>query len=73
VGSVDSPFPEEEIMQPTLNAPPDTRASAVHAALVHLVPALVGGALLFLIGFVPYPAVHDAFHDVRHTAGFPCH
>lgn len=64
-------------MHPTPNAPTrnpaPTRASAAPAALANLLPALMGIGLLYLIGFVPYPAVHDAFHDVRHTAGFPCH
>jgi cobalt transporter subunit CbtB len=60
-------------MHPTPNATTRPRAHAAQAALANLLPALMGIALLFLIGFVPYPAVHDAFHDVRHTAGFPCH
>jgi cobalt transporter subunit CbtB len=64
-------------MHPTPNAPAgrraQTRASVAQAALANLLPALMGVGLLFLIGFAPYPAVHDAFHDVRHTAGFPCH
>jgi len=47
--------------------------SAVRQALAWLTPVLMGMALLGVIGFAPYPAVHDAFHDVRHTAGFPCH
>ncbi|MDH4228809.1 MAG: CbtB-domain containing protein [Nitrospirota bacterium] len=36
-------------------------------------PLLTGLALLWLAGAAPYPAVHDALHDVRHVAGFPCH
>jgi cobalt transporter subunit CbtB len=47
--------------------------SAIRQALAWLTPVLMGMALLGVIGFAPYPAVHDAFHDVRHTAGFPCH
>lgn len=50
-----------------------TQPLALPRALAHLIPALMGFALLGLVGFAPYPAVHDAFHDVRHTAGFPCH
>jgi cobalt transporter subunit CbtB len=48
-------------------------ASASRLALAYLTPALLGMALLSVIGFAHYPAVHDAFHDLRHTAGFPCH
>lgn len=33
----------------------------------------VGMALFYLVGMSQYPAVHEAFHDVRHAAGFPCH
>jgi cobalt transporter subunit CbtB len=66
-------FPEEEPMHPAPNVSTRPRASAAQAALSNLVPALMGLGLLALIGFAPYPAVHDAFHDVRHAAGFPCH
>lgn len=55
---------------------PQTLHTAVSAAgrmLPYTVSALLGLALLGLVGYVPYPAVHDAFHDIRHTAGFPCH
>ena len=36
---------------------------------------LMGVALLalYVVGLAQYPAVHEAFHDVRHAAGFPCH
>ncbi len=34
---------------------------------------LLAGGIIYLIGFAPYPAVHDSFHDVRHSMGFPCH
>lgn len=34
---------------------------------------LVGSALLFLVGFSPLSALHNAAHDTRHSAGFPCH
>jgi len=48
-------------------------AAASRRALPFLVPAVMGLALLGVVGFAPYPAVHDAFHDIRHAAGFPCH
>jgi cobalt transporter subunit CbtB len=34
---------------------------------------LLGSALLFLVGFAPISAVHNAAHDTRHSAAFPCH
>ncbi len=43
----------------------------------HLVPALLailtGLMLVLMVGFAPMPEVHNATHDTRHTAGFPCH
>jgi cobalt transporter subunit CbtB len=32
-----------------------------------------GLALVFLVGFAPMAEVHNAAHDTRHTAAFPCH
>jgi len=33
----------------------------------------LGIALLYFVGFTPAMAVHNAAHDTRHTAAFPCH
>jgi cobalt transporter subunit CbtB len=42
-----------------------------------IVPALaaagLGIVLLFGAGFAPMEALHNAAHDSRHSAGFPCH
>ena len=42
-----------------------------------LLPALaaagLGAVLLFGAGFAPMEALHNAAHDSRHSAGFPCH
>jgi cobalt transporter subunit CbtB len=50
-------------------------ASKVLVANLH---AIVGAALLGLflvlgVGFAPMAAIHNAVHDVRHSAAFPCH
>jgi cobalt transporter subunit CbtB len=34
---------------------------------------LLGAALIFLAGFAPVDAMHNAAHDTRHSAAFPCH
>jgi cobalt transporter subunit CbtB len=34
---------------------------------------LLGAALIFLAGFAPVDALHNAAHDTRHSAAFPCH
>jgi len=35
--------------------------------------ALLGLALLGVMGFAHLDVVHNAAHDVRHSAAFPCH
>jgi cobalt transporter subunit CbtB len=34
---------------------------------------LLGAALIFVAGFSPIEALHNAAHDTRHSAAFPCH
>ncbi len=50
---------------------------AAHAGARNLVPALsailTGLMLVLMVGFAPMPEVHNAAHDTRHTAAFPCH
>jgi cobalt transporter subunit CbtB len=43
------------------------RSKAVILALT------IGAALVFLTGFAPSVAIHNAAHDTRHTLSFPCH
>lgn len=33
----------------------------------------LGGVIVFMVGFAPLEIVHNAAHDSRHSAGFPCH
>ncbi len=35
--------------------------------------SLFAGLLLFMTGFAETPVLHNAAHDGRHAAGFPCH
>lgn len=35
--------------------------------------AFIGLGVLFVAGFANSAALHDATHDIRHAAGFPCH
>lgn len=30
-------------------------------------------AIFYMVGFAPMELAHNAFHDVRHATGFPCH
>lgn len=47
---------------------PQARATTVGA-----VTLLIGLSMIFLVGFAHVPAVHNAAHDTRHSAAFPCH
>jgi cobalt transporter subunit CbtB len=49
------------------------RPLANDRAMLGLSSALAGTVLIFLVGFAPMSAVHNAAHDTRHTAAFPCH
>lgn len=51
-------------------AAPARTSTQVRAGLSAL---CVGTALLYVVGFMPIAAVHNAAHDTRHTAAFPCH
>lgn len=48
-------------------------ASATSQRTAALGAMLLGVAMVFLVGFAPMPAVHNAAHDTRHSAAFPCH
>jgi cobalt transporter subunit CbtB len=50
-----------------------TTTFAADRPLLGLYSAIAGGVLIFLVGFAPLSAVHNAAHDTRHTAAFPCH
>jgi cobalt transporter subunit CbtB len=43
------------------------------ATLTALAAAVLGAGLIYVAGFAEVPQVHNAAHDARHTAGFPCH
>lgn len=34
---------------------------------------MLGAALIFVAGFSHLEVVHNAAHDTRHSAAFPCH
>jgi cobalt transporter subunit CbtB len=37
------------------------------------IAALLGGFLIWGVGFSHIDMVHNAAHDARHSAAFPCH
>ncbi len=46
---------------------------ALQKTATFAVPVLLGLGLIALAGLAPAAGVHDALHDIRHVAGFPCH
>ncbi len=46
------------------------RAEAIRPAIW---AALLGALVIFFVGFAQPQALHDAAHDTRHAAAFPCH
>jgi cobalt transporter subunit CbtB len=53
----------------------DSRAAALpkDRTLVGALALSLGLGVIFLVGFAPVSAVHNAAHDTRHSAAFPCH
>jgi cobalt transporter subunit CbtB len=50
-----------------------TTAGASERTRTIVVAALLGLGLVFMTGFAPAMALHNAAHDFRHTQNFPCH
>ena len=50
-----------------------TLVSPKDRTLVGALALLFGLGFIFLVGFAPVSAVHNAAHDTRHSAAFPCH
>lgn len=48
----------------------DARADTIFAAIC---AALFGCLLICGVGFSHVSALHNAAHDTRHSAAFPCH
>ncbi|MET0609808.1 MAG: CbtB-domain containing protein [Pseudomonas caspiana] len=47
-----------------------TRSQRLTAAIS---AAILGACLVYFAGFSHIEAVHNAAHDTRHSAAFPCH
>jgi cobalt transporter subunit CbtB len=47
-----------------------SRSDALIAAVL---AALLGGFLIWGVGFSHIDVIHNAAHDTRHSTGFPCH
>jgi cobalt transporter subunit CbtB len=52
---------------------PNDRILVKNRTAVGTVALMLGLGFIYLVGFAPISAVHNAAHDTRHTAAFPCH
>ncbi|TGJ98439.1 CbtB-domain containing protein [Leptospira langatensis] len=43
------------------------------ATSLALVLAFSALSIVYFVGLEPMLYLHDAFHDIRHSTGFPCH
>lgn len=62
-------------IEPTAATQPGTDLIPASASKtsVALMAAVLGLALLFVAGFAETNVLHNATHDARHSAAFPCH
>lgn len=51
----------------------ETRSTDRAAIRPALFAAVLGFAILYVVGFAQPAMIHDAAHDARHSAAFPCH
>ncbi len=51
----------------------DVRVERVGMMAPALTTCVLGLIVLFCVGFMHVPIVHNGAHDTRHADGFPCH
>jgi cobalt transporter subunit CbtB len=56
----------------------DTRPTSVptvrsRALAPPIAAAILGVVIIWVVGFSPAEAIHNAAHDTRHSNAFPCH
>ncbi len=56
-----------------MNTQATTLATSRSGLLPICMAALLGLAIIAVVGHVQASALHDAAHDARHATGFPCH
>jgi cobalt transporter subunit CbtB len=50
-----------------------TKSLTKDRSVVGALTLLIGLGFVYFVGFAPLSAVHNAAHDTRHSAAFPCH
>jgi cobalt transporter subunit CbtB len=66
------------VMIPSMNtttALPEARSKSLSKdrSVVGALTLMIGLGFVYFVGFAPLSAVHNAAHDTRHSAAFPCH
>ena len=56
-----------------LSSPVTLSLSLSQRILLAVGSCLLGAVLIFFAGFSHIEALHNAAHDTRHSAAFPCH
>lgn len=56
-----------------VSQPADSRVQADRSKIAALATLSLGALFIFIIGFSHIDVLHNAAHDTRHAAGFPCH
>jgi cobalt transporter subunit CbtB len=57
----------------TPSAAVERHQSRLTALWPALAAAVLGIAILYVVGFAGPHAIHEAAHDTRHSFNFPCH
>jgi len=56
-----------------VSQPADSRVQVDRSKIAALATLSLGALFIFIIGFSHIDVLHNAAHDTRHAAGFPCH
>lgn len=57
----------------TRHASASTTATLSQRIVAAVSASILGACLVYFAGFSHIEAVHNAAHDTRHSAAFPCH
>jgi cobalt transporter subunit CbtB len=64
-------------LSPAAEGGRDRRADECLERVATMAPAfatcVLGLLILFCVGFMHVPVIHNGAHDTRHADGFPCH
>lgn len=64
---------EESMMNPAYSRTGPRAVSDTKHLLPALAAALLGAVILFGVALANSDTIHNAAHDTRHAAAFPCH